>query len=89
MKKPDGTKKVLLTDHTEGQCRAIVGFKDGDLRAAYMCGEPVIRRPGKKQSSWCEYHHWQMHANNAEQNSAVDQAPRLSILKRHPSRQGP
>lgn len=30
MKKPDGAKNVLLVDHTEGQCRAIVGFKDKD-----------------------------------------------------------
>lgn len=45
MKKPDGAKNVLLVDHTEGQCRAIVGFKDKDSRSPYMCGEPVSRKP--------------------------------------------
>lgn len=62
-KKPDGSKKVLLVEHTEGQCRAIVGFKDGDPTAAYMCGEPVLRRP-RKDSSWCAYHHGQMHVSH-------------------------
>ncbi|MCC8954656.1 hypothetical protein H8B02_14795 [Bradyrhizobium sp. Pear77] len=44
MKEPDGVKKILLIDHIEGQCRAIVGFKDGDPRSAYMCGEPVCQK---------------------------------------------
>lgn len=30
MRGPDGSNKVLLVDHCEGQCRAIVGFKNGD-----------------------------------------------------------
>lgn len=77
MKEPDGVKKVLLIDHMEGQCRAIVGFKDGDPRSPYMCGEPVYQRPGKKQSSWCAYHHAQMHAT-AEQNRVSDQARQIS-----------
>lgn len=42
MKKPDGAKNVLLVDHTEGQCRAIVGFKDKDSRSPYMCSEPAL-----------------------------------------------
>ncbi|MCC8941676.1 MULTISPECIES: hypothetical protein [Bradyrhizobium] len=75
MKEPDGVKKVLLVDHIEGQCRCIIGFKDGDARAAYMCGEPVYQRPGKKLSSWCAYHYGQMHTTAAEQNSASDQSP--------------
>lgn len=70
MKEPDGVKKVLLIDHIEGQCRAIVGFKDGDPRSAYMCGEPVCQRPGKKQSSWCTYHYGQMHTTASEQSRA-------------------
>lgn len=38
---PDGVKKVLLIDHTEGQCRCIIGFKHGDTKEAFMCGEPL------------------------------------------------
>lgn len=30
MRGPDGSNRVLLVDHCEGQCRAIVGFKNGD-----------------------------------------------------------
>lgn len=74
MKKPDGARKVLLIDHTEGQCRAIVGFKDEDEREAYMCGEPVLRKPGKKISSWCAYHYGQMHSTSVEQPSARNEA---------------
>ncbi|MHC2320188.1 hypothetical protein ACVIHC_007234 [Bradyrhizobium diazoefficiens] len=44
MKDRDGLKKVLLVHHVEGQCRCIIGFKDGDMRAAYMCGEPVYQK---------------------------------------------
>ncbi|MGF6312711.1 hypothetical protein ABIB82_006649 [Bradyrhizobium sp. i1.8.4] len=77
MKKPDGVNKVLLFDHIEGQCRAIIGFKDGDTRAAYMCGDPVCQKPGKKQSSWCAYHHAQMHTTTAEQNRSGDQSPEI------------
>lgn len=60
VKEPDGSKKVLLVDHNKGQCRAVVGFKDEDPGAAYMCGEPV-RRGRRWESSWCAYHHEQMH----------------------------
>lgn len=45
MKNPDGVKNVLLVDHTKGQCRAIGGFKDGNSRSPYMCGELVSRNP--------------------------------------------
>ncbi len=71
MKKPDGSKKVLLVDHTEGQCRAIVGFKDGDPGAAFMCGEPVLR------GSWCAYHHSQMHAGPVSQYASSSLHVRL------------
>ncbi|WOH63824.1 hypothetical protein [Bradyrhizobium sp. BWA-3-5] len=67
MKKPDGSKKILLVNHTEGQCRAIVGFENGDPTVPYMCGEPVLRRQRSKMSSWCPYHHGQMHASPVEQ----------------------
>lgn len=36
MKKPDVAKNVLLVDHTEGQCRAIVGLKDEDSRSPHV-----------------------------------------------------
>ncbi|WP_342723669.1 hypothetical protein AAFG07_31745 [Bradyrhizobium sp. B097] len=83
MKEPDDVKKVLLIDHIEGQCRAIVGFKDGDPRAAYMCGEPVYQKPGKKQSSWCAYHHAQMHATEQNRVSAhvPETPPAISIVR--------
>ncbi|WP_375784741.1 hypothetical protein ACE10Z_34290 [Bradyrhizobium sp. Pha-3] len=87
MKEPEGVKKVLLIDHIEGQCRAIVGFKDGDARAAYMCGEPVYQKPGKKPSSWCAYHHAQMHATAVEQNrvsTQVPQSPSAISIARNP-----
>ncbi|MHC2440169.1 hypothetical protein [Bradyrhizobium sp. USDA 4451] len=77
MKEPDGVNKVLLIDHIEGQCRAIIGFKDGDARAAYMCGEPVCQRPGKKQSSWCAYHYGQMHTTTAEPSRMSNQSPAI------------
>ncbi|MBH5398924.1 hypothetical protein HZZ13_14170 [Bradyrhizobium sp. CNPSo 4010] len=77
MKEPDGVKKVLLIDHIEGQCRCIIGFKDGDARAAYMCGEPVYQRRGKTLSSWCAYHYRQMHTTAAQQNSVSVQSPEI------------
>lgn len=67
MKNPDGSKKVLLVDHVEGQCRAIIGFKNGEPGAPYMCGEPVLRGPHTKMSSWCSYHYDQMHSAPVEQ----------------------
>ncbi len=78
MNEPDDVKKVLLVDHIEGQCRAIIGFKDEDPRAAFMCGEPVYQRPGRKPSSWCAYHHRQMHASAVEQSRAGDRVPEIS-----------
>ncbi|MCA1510274.1 hypothetical protein [Bradyrhizobium sp. NBAIM01] len=78
MKEPDGVKKVLLVDHMEGQCRCIIGFKDGDARAPYMCGEPVYQKRDKKLSSWCAYHYRQMHTTTAEQNRVSDQSPKIT-----------
>ncbi|WP_271526435.1 MULTISPECIES: hypothetical protein [unclassified Bradyrhizobium] len=87
MKDPDGLKKVLLIDHIEGQCRYIIGFKDKDMRAAYMCGEPVYQRRGKKTSSWCAYHYRQMHTSAAEQSEVSDRSadlPRAISVRRTP-----
>ncbi|WP_141342990.1 MULTISPECIES: hypothetical protein [Bradyrhizobium] len=87
MKEPDGAKQVLLVDHVEGQCRAIVGFKDDDPRSAYMCGEPVYQRRGKKQSSWCAYHYRQMHATAVDQQGVTDQVrdmPKPVSIARNP-----
>lgn len=61
MRGPDGSNRVLLVDHREGQCRAIVGFKNGDPGTAYMCGEPVMTGSRQKLSSWCAYHYSRMH----------------------------
>ncbi|MBR0883679.1 hypothetical protein ACVMGC_004120 [Bradyrhizobium barranii subsp. barranii] len=81
MKDRDGLKKVLLVHHVEGQCRCIIGFKDGDMRAAYMCGEPVYQKRGKKTSSWCADHYRKMHTA-AEQSGVID---RQISLERYPS----
>jgi hypothetical protein len=58
----DGSKRVLLTEHREGQCRAIIGeFGRGEV--ATYCGQPAISRidhTGRTvQLSWCREHHRQ------------------------------
>ncbi|MDI3567416.1 hypothetical protein [Bradyrhizobium sp. Arg816] len=87
MKEPDGVKKVLLIHHIEGQCRCVIGFKDGDAREAYMCGEPVYQRRGKKLSSWCVYHYGQMHTTAAQQHRESHQSaefPQAVSIVRNP-----
>nr|AAG61017.1 ID762 [Bradyrhizobium japonicum] len=86
LKDRDGLKKVLLVHHVEGQCRCIIGFKDGDMRAAYMCGEPVYQKRGKKTSSWCADHYRKMHTA-AEQSGVIDRSadfPRAISIVRTP-----
>jgi hypothetical protein len=48
---------VLLIEHREGQCRAIVGEKDGDRGRPLMCGLPIVMRRDGTPSSWCADHH--------------------------------
>src|SRR5260221_14587602 len=50
---------VLLTEHREGMCRAVIGEVHRAAVATYCC-EPVIYRTkdGKETpTSWCPYHH--------------------------------
>lgn len=64
MKEPDGRRNVLIGDLKDGHCRAILGYKDGELAKAVYCGEQtevklVVNRGRVKEGrgSWCPYHH--------------------------------
>lgn len=61
VKAPDPTKQVLLTETTEGDCRAIVGYRNNELGQAICCGEKtpwVLNERERKlaRSPWCQHH---------------------------------
>jgi hypothetical protein len=50
---------VLLLDAKDGQCRAILGYKDNDRAKAICCGTNtpwVVTEGRSKRSAWCEHH---------------------------------
>ena len=59
MKEPEAKKRLLLTQTKEGDCRAIIGYRNGQLGEAICCGEVtpwVQNRLKLVRSPWCEYH---------------------------------
>ncbi len=59
VKEPRGSKHLLLTQTKEGDCRAIIGYRNGQLGEAICCGETtpwVQNRLKLVRSPWCEYH---------------------------------
>jgi hypothetical protein len=56
---PSTDKAVLLTEHQEGQCRAILDYQNGELGRAVYCGHPTVTKitnGGRVQTSWCPFH---------------------------------
>jgi hypothetical protein len=56
---PTGSNAILLTDSRDGQCRAIVGYENGELSKAIICGDPTplkLRRGKYIRISWCAHH---------------------------------
>ncbi len=56
---PRGDKSVLLKDSRDGQCKAIIGYKDGKAALAVYCGQdtvPSIRYGRVVMTSWCAHH---------------------------------
>lgn len=54
-----GSNAILLTQSRDGQCRAIIGYEDGELAKAIICGDPTpvkLRRGRYVTSSWCVHH---------------------------------
>jgi len=54
-----GTNAVLLTQSRDGQCRAIIGYDNGELGRAIICGDPTPAKLVKGRyvtGSWCAYH---------------------------------
>ncbi len=50
---------MLLTECEDGHCRAIIGYVNGELAKAIVCGEstPFRWKRGKLiRGSWCQYH---------------------------------
>ena len=59
MKGPNEAKNVLLTETKDGDCRAIVRYRNDLLAEAVCCGEqtPWIENKGRLvRSPWCLYH---------------------------------
>lgn len=59
MPEPDGSKRMLLTQTNEGNCKAIIGYQNGLLAEAICCGHPTpwVQNKNKlMRSPWCEYH---------------------------------
>jgi hypothetical protein len=52
---PDGINAVLLTEHREGQCRAIV-VEATENQRAFLCGAAVVPRGDGAPGSWCRFH---------------------------------
>jgi helix-turn-helix protein len=65
------TKGVLLTEHEEGQCRAIIG-EDSYTGIAVYCGEPVVEGVSKKPSSWCDCHYKLYMVRHGERSRATE-----------------
>lgn len=56
---PTGSNAILLTQSRDGQCRAIIGYENGELAKAIICGDPTpakLRRGRYVNSSWCAHH---------------------------------
>ena len=57
---PDPACEVLLLDSQDGQCKAIVRYKDNDKAKAVYCGMPspwTVTSDGLRvPSSWCNHH---------------------------------
>jgi hypothetical protein len=56
---PTGSNAILLTKSRDGQCRAIIGYENGELAKAIICGDPAafkFRRGRYVNSSWCAHH---------------------------------
>ena len=54
-----GRPPVLLRETGDDDCRAIVGYGNGQLSEAYCCGEKTILkmvRGRMVRAPWCEYH---------------------------------
>lgn len=54
------SKAILLTKSEDGQCRAIVGYENGELGKAIVCGKPTpfkVRRGRLIRISWCQNHY--------------------------------
>lgn len=53
------SQSILLKDSKEGQCKAIVGYRDGKASLAVYCGKDVVstHRNGRVvETSWCADH---------------------------------
>lgn len=54
-----GSNAVLLTQSKDGQCRAIIGYENGELGRAIICGDPTpakLIRGRYVTGSWCAHH---------------------------------
>lgn len=57
---PTGSNAILLSQSRDGECKAIIGYEDGDLSKAIVCGEQTpwrFKRGKYYRSSWCQHHH--------------------------------
>jgi hypothetical protein len=56
----NSSRSVLLKDTKEGECRAIIGYQNGQAALAVCCGKPTVlarRNGGVVMTSWCADHH--------------------------------
>jgi hypothetical protein len=63
-------KGVLLTEHQEGQCRAIVGHHHTGI--AVYCAQPVVEGVNKLPTSWCQCHYKRYMVRRGERSSNFD-----------------
>lgn len=55
-----GQNAVPLLESRDGQCKAIIGYENGELSKAIYCGDPTTETYYKGQlvtGSWCAHHH--------------------------------